>query len=141
MPKRSCPSKKGHSTLTKQCCICYPKLCQSESWSIVVFTDASYANLNNGVGSVGAYVIFLADFNNNCCLLKWHSNKINCVVRSTLGAEALSLYDGLEDAIQHCALLKELLNVNNFDLPILALVDTKNLVDSIYSTSLVKNKC
>ena len=74
-------------------------------------------------------------------MLKWHSNKINCVVRSTLGAEALSLYDGLEDAIQHCALLKELLNVNNFDLPILALVDTKNLVESIYSTSLVENKC
>ena len=35
----------------------YPKLCQSESWSIVGFTDASYANLNDGVSSVGACYI------------------------------------------------------------------------------------
>ena len=118
----------------------YPKLSQYKSWSIVVFTDASYANLNDGVSSVGAYVIFLVFSNNNCCLLTWHSNKIKRVVRSTLGAETLSLCDGLEDAIQHRALLKELLNVNNFDLPILAFVDNKNLVESIYSTSLVENK-
>ena len=63
-----------------------------------------------------------------------------CCVRSNLGAEGLSLCDGLEDAIQHRALLKELLNVNNFDLRILAFVDNKNLVESIYSTSLVENK-
>ena len=119
--------------------ICYPKLCQYESWSIVIFTDASYASLNDGVSSVGAYVIFLVDSNNNC-LLTWHSNKIKRVVRSTLGVEALSLCDGLEDAIQHCALLKELLNVNNFDLPILAFVNNKNLVESIYSTTLVEDK-
>ena len=73
-------------------------------------------------------------------MLTWHSNKIKRVVRSTLGAETLSLCDGLEDAIQHRALLKELLNVNNFDLRILAFVDNKNLVESIYSTSLVENK-
>ena len=36
--------------------------------------------------------------------------------------------------------LKESLNVNNFDLLILAFVDNKNLVESIYSTSLVENK-
>ena len=30
----------------------YPKLSQYKSWSIVVFTDASYANLNDGVSSV-----------------------------------------------------------------------------------------
>ena len=84
--------------------------------------------------------IFLVDSNDNCCLLTWHSNKIKRVVRSTLGAEALSLCDGLEDAIQHRALVKELLNVNNFDLPTLASVNNKNLVESIYSTSLVENK-
>ena len=30
--------------------------------------------------------------------------------------------------------------MNNSDLPVLAFVDNKNLVESIYSTSLVKNK-
>ena len=30
--------------------------------------------------------------------------------------------------------------MNNFDLPVLAFFDNKNLVESIYSTSLVKNK-
>ena len=47
--------------------ICYAKLCQYKSWNIVIFTDASYANLSDGVTSVGAYVIFLVDSNNNCC--------------------------------------------------------------------------
>ena len=56
----------------------YPKLCQFESWSIVVFTDASYANLNDGVSSVGAYVIFLVDSNNNCCLLTFEHDKTCC---------------------------------------------------------------
>ena len=141
MRKRSCPSTKGHSILKNNpLSIRYPKLCQSESWSIVGFTDASYASLNDGVSSVGEYVIFLVDSNDNCCLLTWHSNKIKRVVRSTLGAEALSLCDGLEDAIQHRALLKQLLNANNSDLPILAFADNKNLVESIYSTSLVENK-
>ena len=73
-------------------------------------------------------------------MLTWHSNNRKRVVRSTLGEEALSLCDGLEDAIQHRAQLKRLLNVNNFDLPILAFVDNKNLVESIYWTSLVENK-
>ena len=83
---------------------------------------------------------FLFSSNNNCCLLTWLSNKIKRVVRSTLGAKALILCDGFEDAIQHRVLLKESLNVNNFDLLILAFVDNKNLVESIYSTSLVQNK-
>ena len=30
--------------------------------------------------------------------------------------------------------------MNNFDLPILAFVDNKNLAESIYSTTLVENK-
>ena len=81
--------------------IYYPKLCQSKLWRIAVFTDASYANLNDRVSSVGAYVIFLVNSNNNYCLLTWYSNKIKRVVRSNIVAEALSLCDGLEDAIQH----------------------------------------
>ena len=70
-------------------------------WRTAVFTDASYANLNDRVSSVGVYVIFLVNSNNNYCLLTWYSNKIKRVVRSNIGAEALSLRDGLEDAIQH----------------------------------------
>ena len=86
--------------------LCYSKLCQYGSWSIVIFTDALYANLNHRLSSVGAYVTFLVD-SNNSCLLTWHLNKVKHVLRSTLGAEALSLCNGLEDAIQHRALLKE----------------------------------
>ena len=106
----------------------YLKLCQYESWNIVIFTDASYVNLSDRVSSVRAYVIFLVDSNNNCCLLTWHSNNIKRVDRSALGAEALSLCNGLEDAIQHRAQLKGSLNVNNFDLPILALSTIKILL-------------
>ena len=117
----------------------YPKLCQYESCIVILLMHHMPISMKELAVSEHT-LYFLFDSNNNCCLLTWHSNKIKRVVRSNLGAEGLSLCNGLEDAIQHRALLKELLNVNNFDLRILAFVDNKNLVESIYSTSLVENK-
>ena len=63
---------------------------------IMVFTDASLGNINDGNGSTGAYIVWLADGTGLCCPLAWHASKIKRVVRSTIAAEALSLQEGLE---------------------------------------------
>ena len=61
------------------------------SWKLVVYTDASYENLPDGVSSAGGNIIFIVGENNRCCPISWCSNKIKRVVKSTIAAEALSL--------------------------------------------------
>ena len=88
----------------------FPAL-QTDTWKIVVFTDAAHANLCDGVSSMATHVVLLCDKHRNCCLLSWQANKIKRVVRSTIAAEALSSQEGSEDAIYMRKLLEELLGL------------------------------
>ena len=67
-------------------------------------------------------------------------DKIKRVVRSSLAAEALSLQEGLEDAIYMKHLLCELLSLPATCLPIFSFVDSKGLVEAVHSTRLVDDK-
>lgn len=117
----------------------FPSLCLPvESWKLVVFTDAAHANICNGTGSVGAYVVFLVDSDGKCCTLAWKANKIKRVVRSSLAAETLSLQEGLECALYIQKLICELFG--QISVPITAFVDNKSVVQAIQSTSLVDDK-
>ena len=78
------------------------------SLKIVAFSDASYNNLGDG-GSQGAHIIFLADDENNCSPMYWASNRIDRVVKSTLGAEKLALVDGSDTAYFISKLLSEIM--------------------------------
>jgi hypothetical protein len=76
----------------------FPQLSQNMEWRIVLFTDASHANICQGTGSVGAHVAFLVDKSGACCPIDWQANKIKRVVRSTLAAETLSVQEGHDSA-------------------------------------------
>lgn len=97
----------------------YPQLKGKETndWEVFVFTDAALGNLNDGKGSVGAYLIWLKDRFGNCCPIAWQAKKIRRVVRSTIAAE------GLEAAIYYRELITNLLTVEQNCLPITAFVD------------------
>ena len=43
----------------------FPDLGEAVHWKLVVFTDAAHANLNDGVGSTGAYIVYLLSKNIN----------------------------------------------------------------------------
>ena len=43
---------------------------------IMVFTHASLGNINDGTGSTGAYMVWLADGTGLCCPLARHASKI-----------------------------------------------------------------
>ena len=49
-------------------------------WKVVVFTDASLCNINDGTGSTGGHIVWLVDCRGKCCPLSWHANKIKRVV-------------------------------------------------------------
>ena len=111
--------------------------CISSPWSLYVFTDASLANLSDGVSSSLGIVIFVTD-GNRSSPLAWHANKIKRVVRSTLAAESLALLEGLEEALYLRSVLMEI-HIST-TIPIVGFVDNKSLVEAIYSTKLVNDK-
>ena len=114
----------------------FPKLSSLKEMRLVVYTDASFGNLN-GVDSCGGHIVFLADEEDRAAPIAWHSGKIKRVVRSTLAAETVSLLAGIEEAIYLRELLTFCLGVK---VPIMAIVDNRSLMQSIQSTHLVDEK-
>lgn len=121
-----------------KCKVFFPRLGLRQCWRLVVFTDASHANLSDGISSMGAYVVFLIGENKRCCPLVWNASKIKRVVRSTLAAEALSLMLGLEAALYVRSILSELLITPK--IPVIAYVDNRSVVEAVHSTKLVDDK-
>ena len=108
----------------------------SDSTKLVVFTDASLANLRN-CNSCGGHIIFLVDKDQNCCPISWHSGRIKRVVRSTLAAECMALLAGLEE----CIYLNEIFKYcTGKKLEIIGIVDSRSLLEALMSTSLVDEK-
>ena len=121
--------------------ITFPNLSNKVSdLKIVVFTDASLCNLNNGTGSTAAYIVWLMDCHGKCSPLSWHAGKIKRVVRSTIAAEALSLQEGLESGFYYRKMLEDIFGISTKTIPVIAYVDNKSVIEAVYSTKLVDDK-
>ena len=119
----------------------FPNLSSKTSdWKIVVFTDASLCNINDGTGSTAGYIVWLVDHQGKCCPLSWHACKIKRVVRSTIAAETLSLQEGLECSFYYRKMIEDIFGISNKTVPIVAYVDNKSVIQAVYSTKLVDDK-
>ena len=119
--------------------VIFPDLRSFSEWRLVVFSDASFANLPDKISSCFAYIVLLVGAEGRCCPVSWKANKIKRVCRSTLAAETMALVEGLEE----CLYLKHLLceiKVFNDKNPIIAYTDNLGLKDALYSTKLVDDK-
>ena len=128
---------------SEPCKIFFPRLGNLKNLEILLYNDASYANLPDGTSSTGGRIVWLRGENGNCCPISWSSTKIKRVVRSTLAAEALSLAEGCESAFLVGSLLTELIHGKQDHrnlIPISAFVDNKSLVQNVYSTTMVSEK-
>ena len=117
----------------------FPRL-DRNSLKIVIFTDASLGNLNEGLGSTGAYIVWVMDQTGNCCPIEWNTHKIRRVVRSTLAAEMLSLGEGLDAGFYYRQMLEEILGLDFKTINIEAYVDNKSVIEAISSTRMVEDK-
>eukprot|EP00112_Aurelia_sp_Birch-Aquarium-sp1_P024403 Seg770.3 transcript_id=Seg770.3/GoldUCD/mRNA.D3Y31 product="Retrovirus-related Pol polyprotein from transposon RE1" protein_id=Seg770.3/GoldUCD/D3Y31 len=54
----------------------FPSLGDPKDLHIALYSDASYANLSDGVSSAEGYVIFLVGKEGRCCPLSWSSRKV-----------------------------------------------------------------
>ena len=115
-----------------------PHLGPCKNWHILVFSDASLANMCDGVSSMGGHIILLLGMKNAAAAIAWSCAKIKRVVKSTLAAEMLSLADALDHAIYLQQVISELTSFD--DIPIDAFVDNKSVVEAVYSTKSVEDK-
>ena len=113
---------------------------KKKPWKIVVYADASFANIDK-VDSARGYIVLLCD-GDNACILTWNANKVCRVVTSVLESETLALRDG----IRHAELLRTIFNTikygsesNEAILPIIAFTDSRQLWTSLHSTKRCKD--
>ena len=108
---------------------------------IWVYTDAAFRNLNDKTDSCGGYIIFLVNIKNGkCAPIEWKSNKVKRKVHSTLAAETLVLYTGLDAAVAVKLMIQELTGGKN-NLIVKAITDNKSARDAVYSESEVAERC
>ena len=121
--------------------VLFPKLATNTSWRIVVYSDASFGNLDGKVNSARGYMVLLCD-GKYANFLTWNSNKVTRVVTSVLEAETLALRDG----VRHAELLRSILcnllfatECNTGVLQILAFTDSKQLWNAVHSNRKCKD--
>ena len=119
--------------------IWFPNLGDVTSLSIVVYADASYANLQDG-GSQGGHVVLLVNPDRLCCPLIWSSKRIKRVVKSTIAAETLSLVEGVEAGYLMAAILGELIWKKKKALPVQCFTDNHSLYKAVHSTGQIIDK-
>ena len=95
----------------------FPNLGPSKDWKIVVFSDASHANIDS-VSSVGGHIALIAGCKKRSVPIAWSILKIKHVIRSTLAAETLSLSEALNHTIYLKQIVMELTAVEKDNTPI-----------------------
>ena len=121
----------------EDCDILFPDLGNLNQLKLVVFSDASHANLPDGYSSAGGFIVFLVGSNKRCCPLAWEAKKMKRVVKSTLAAETLALVEALDMAFYLGSVLSEIISVK---IPIECYVDNKSLWENTQSTKNVTEK-
>ena len=114
----------------------YPNLGKPEEWSLVVYSDSSYANLPDGY-SQGGFIIFVSNNVGKVAPLCWQSKKIHRVARSTLAAETLSAVEAIDAALLLRNQINEILSVT----PSVTLyTDCRSLHENVHTSKIVTDK-
>ena len=121
--------------------VAFPSLESLEDLELLLYTDASHANLSDRYSSAGGYIIFLRGRNGRTCPISWAAKKIRRVVKSTLAAEALSLVEGLDACYFVRSILHEMVKIKQGQsIPIKCFTDNKSLFQNVHSTKLISEK-
>ena len=107
--------------------------------TVVVYSDASHANLHDG-GSQGGFIIFLQGVNDKSTPIGWKSHRLKRVVKSAMAAETMSFIEAVEHALFYKAILQEIYNCDKSKFPIICVSDNKSLIESAASTKVLEDK-
>ena len=106
---------------------------------LLVFCNASFANMSGG-GSQGGYIIFWSDaFGNNIKLgIAWQSHRIKRIVNTTLAAEAMALIEASGKAYWIWCIINEIFLT--IAIPVICLANSKTLHYAVKSSKQIADK-
>ena len=117
--------------------ITFPKLVVS-ALEIIVYSDAALGNLDGGIHSCKAFIIFASD-GQRCCPLNWSTKKIDRVCTNTLEAETRALLYGIKHGEAVRDNLCEVMGIEIPVIPISCIVDNMSLHKACYSENNVSD--
>jgi hypothetical protein len=107
------------------------------SLSLLVFTDASFAN-NKDLSSQIGFVIVLTDRNQSANILHWSSIKCKRVTRSVLASELYRLAHGFDIGAIIKSTIQRILQLEQ--LPLVLYTDSKSLYDCLVKLGTTQEK-
>ena len=108
------------------------------SSKLLVFCDASFANVGGG-GSQGGYVIFWSDaFGNNINPIAWQSHRIKRIVNNTLAVEAMVLIAASGKAFWIRCIIKKIFST--IAVPVIWLTDSHTLYHAVKSSNQIADE-
>ena len=112
-----------------------------EEWFLCGHSDAGIKSMPDKVTSVSGHVIMLCNsMQNICCVLSWKSKKIKRKVASSLAGEALAMIATIGEIVYIKSILSQIFGTRAETIPVMVVIDAKNLEEAINSTSLVDDK-
>ena len=108
-----------------------------KSLSLVIFTDASFAN-NKDLSSQIGYVIVLTDRNHSANIIYWLSIKCKRVTRSVLASELYGLAHGFDIGAAIKSTIQNILQLEQ--LPLVLCTDSKSLYDCLVKLGTTQEK-
>ena len=109
-----------------------------ENLQIWDFTDASHAKLESGIkSSEGRFVFLINETTRDAYVINWRAAMISQVCNSAKAAETHAVRNAGDELVYYSELFQQIFN---FRPKIYIFTDSKSLKDSIYSTTLVKEK-
>ena len=118
----------------------FPNLGDVEDWYLVGYGDAGVRSMPDKINSVGGQVILLVNpKKNKACVLNWRSKKLVRKVISSLAGEALATVATIGEMVYNKSILRQIFGKKVDEIPVIVFTDSKNLHESIHSTSMVED--
>ncbi|GAB1599998.1 hypothetical protein Ahia01_000277300 [Argonauta hians] len=118
--------------------ISFPQLGNPSDLSVVCYSDATYASLEDG-SSQGGFIILVYDKMNRLAPICWSSKKLDRVTKSPLASETLALNEAADAGVLISAMLQEIFRLPKLP-EVLCKTDNASLVETLKSSNLVSDR-
>ena len=116
----------------------FPSLGDYRKLSVSVFSDATYASMDDG-SSQGGHIVFLRGVNNKVVPISWQSKRLYRVTKSPLASETLALCEGADAGFLVSSLVREIFNLPSLP-PVQCYTDNRSLTDTLVTTRVISDR-
>ena len=114
----------------------FPGLGEPAKIQVMVFSDASHANLPSGA-SQGGYIVFLSG-GGRVLPFMWQSKKLNRVTKSPLASETMELADAADAGHLAAVIVQEVFALSN-EPRVQCFTDSKSLIDHLQTSHVIQD--